>query len=885
MPLSPGTRLGAYEVVSAIGAGGMGEVYRARDAKLGRDVAIKVLPTSVATDPERLARFEREAQAVASLSHPNIIAVFEFGAHDGQPFVVMELLDGESLRDRLAGGPLPVRKAVEIATQIARGLAAAHDKNLIHRDLKPENVFLLADGQVKILDFGLAKAVEPAAAGSGATETIARTSPGTVLGTVGYMAPEQIKGGAVDARTDLFALGLILHEMLSGARTFSRDTAAEVMTAILREDPPPLQRADLPPALDRVVQHALEKNPTERFQTARDVVFALSGTTGSTSATGTPGSGAVRAGIMPRTPSNRSVVAGAGVAALAIAGAAGWWGGSRGASVAETRWERYTQLTDSAGEETTPRISPDGNSFAYAGKPGGSWDIYVQRVGGRKPVLVAGDPGRHEMWPAFSPNGRTIAFNEVDADGGVFITGATGESERRLTEFGNNPAWAPDGKTLVFASEMVFSPYSRLGNSTLWVVDVAGGAPPRKIHGEDAVQPDWSPSGRRIAFWANPNGQRDLLTIAADGSDRVALTDDEALDWAPVWSPDGRYIYFASDRGGSMGLWRIAIDEATGRAQGAPESVAAGVEASMDLPSFSVDGLTLLFRSRLQSVNPVAMPFDPVTLRAGEPRVLLRRTGILSPSSVSSDGLWLALQNMGEKQEDLFLMKTDGTDLRRVTDDAARDRMPRFTPTGAALTFYSNRGGRYSSWSIRPDGSGLTEMASSPTAELQYSTISPTDGRLLLADGTGGGFFARPPFPAAPDRLERIPNTKVSGMELNPIFWSPDGRLVSGVMVAPSGAAAGIGVHDVAAKETRILTRDHDIWNPMFLPDSKRIVYFTIANELIVVDIATGTRRVLPVRLPFSVAAESTTITVDGRTIFFGADQVEANVWMVRRPG
>jgi Tol biopolymer transport system component len=882
MPLTAGTRLGAYEVVAKVGEGGMGEVYRARDAKLGREVAIKVLPASVATDPERLARFEREAQAVASLSHPNIIAVFEFGAHEGQPFVVMELLEGESLRERLAGGPLPVRKAVEIATQIARGLAAAHEKNLIHRDLKPENVFLLADGQVKILDFGLAKAMEPAAGGSGATETIARTSPGTVLGTVGYMAPEQIKGGAVDARTDLFALGLILHEMLGGARTFSRDTAAEVMTAILREDPPPLQRADLPPALDRVIQHALEKNPAERFQTARDVVFALSGTSGSTGASGTA-PGAVNAAVTPRAPSNRAVLFGGAVAAMALAGAAGWWWGSRGASGAETRWELYTQLTDSAGEESTPQISPDGNSFAYASRSGGSWDVYSQRLGGRKPVLVAGDPVRHEMWPAFSPDGRTLAFNEVDADGGVFITGATGESERRLTEFGNNPAWAPDGKTLVFASEMVFSPYSRLGVSTLWVVDVAGGAPPRKLHGEDAVQPAWSPSGRRIAFWANPNGQRDLLTIAADGTDRVALTNDEALDWAPVWSPDGRYIYFASDRGGSMGLWRIAIDEATGRARREPESVAAGVEASMDLPSFSADGLTLLFRSRLQSVNPVSMPFDPVTLRAGEPRLLLRRTGILSPSSVSSDGQWLALQNMGEKQEDLFLMRTDGTDLRRVTDDAARDRMPRFTPDGSALTFYSNRGGRYSSWSVRPDGSGLTEIASSPTAELQYSTISPTDGRLLLADGYGGGFFARPPFPAAHDRLERIPNTKVSGMELNPIFWSPDGRLVSGVMVAPSGAAAGVGIHDVAARETRILTRDGEVWNPMFLPDSKRILYFTIANELIVVDIATAARRVLPVRLPFSVASESTTITTDGRTLYFGADQIEANVWMVRR--
>jgi serine/threonine protein kinase len=291
MALPPGARLGAYEVISPLGAGGMGEVFRARDARLGRDVAIKILPESVARDPDRLARFEREAQAVASLSHPNIVAVFEFGqqpsaAGPPQPFVVMELLDGETLRERLGGGALPVRKALDIATQLARGLAAAHDKNLLHRDLKPENIFLLADGQVKILDFGLARAIDTPAAGSGATQTIARTDPGTVLGTVGYMAPEQVRGGAVDARTDLFALGAVLYEMLTGARAFHRDTHAETLTAILREDPPEVSRArqDLPAAIDRIVQHALEKNPAERFQTARDVIFALTTLSGSQAA-------------------------------------------------------------------------------------------------------------------------------------------------------------------------------------------------------------------------------------------------------------------------------------------------------------------------------------------------------------------------------------------------------------------------------------------------------------------------------------------------------------------------------------------------------------------------------------------------------------------------
>ena len=273
----------------------MGEVYRGRDSRLNRDVAIKVLPAHLAQDQAALARFEREAQAVAALSHPNILAIHDVGVQDGLTYAVTELLDGETLRERLTGGALPVRKAIEYGVQLARGLAAAHAKGLVHRDLKPENLFLLGDGQLKILDFGLAKvsATPDAARADRATvaaETVAATDPGTVLGTVGYMAPEQVRGQEVDSRGDIFAVGAVLYEMLSGVPAFHRDTAADAITAILKEEPPDLtmKRADLSPALDRIVRHCLEKSPAERFQSARDVAFALealSGTQVSTAAT------------------------------------------------------------------------------------------------------------------------------------------------------------------------------------------------------------------------------------------------------------------------------------------------------------------------------------------------------------------------------------------------------------------------------------------------------------------------------------------------------------------------------------------------------------------------------------------------------------------------
>jgi eukaryotic-like serine/threonine-protein kinase len=277
MPLPSGTKLGPYQIEGFLGAGGMGEVYRAHDSRVGRDVAVKILPPAVTADASALARFEREARAVAMLSHPNIVALYEFGASDGMTYAVMELLEGESLRSRLASGPLAPRKTVEIAAQIARGLAAAHDKHIAHRDLKPENVFIATDGNVKILDFGLARQTSELLPGSETAPTAAVTGPGIVLGTVGYMAPEQVRGERSDHRADIFALGCIVHEMLTGHRAFERGTAAETMTAILREEPsPPLSTVSgVPLAVERILNRCLEKRPEERFQSARDLTFAV----------------------------------------------------------------------------------------------------------------------------------------------------------------------------------------------------------------------------------------------------------------------------------------------------------------------------------------------------------------------------------------------------------------------------------------------------------------------------------------------------------------------------------------------------------------------------------------------------------------------------------
>jgi eukaryotic-like serine/threonine-protein kinase len=279
MAVSAGQKIGPYEVVGQIGAGGMGEVYRAHDARLGRDVAIKVLPSSFSSDPGRRQRFAQEARAAAALNHPNILSIYDIGEWQGAPYIVSELLAGETLRDRLKGGALPTRKAVDYALQVTRGLAAAHDRGIVHRDLKPENIFLTEDGRVKILDFGLAKLTQPEqgdAASEAATVQVV-TDAGVVMGTAGYMSPEQVRGKVTDLRSDLFSFGSILYEMISGKRAFHGDSPADTMSAILKEEPSELAEAarNVPPALERIVRHCLEKNPAQRFQSASDIAFSL----------------------------------------------------------------------------------------------------------------------------------------------------------------------------------------------------------------------------------------------------------------------------------------------------------------------------------------------------------------------------------------------------------------------------------------------------------------------------------------------------------------------------------------------------------------------------------------------------------------------------------
>ncbi|HVF47200.1 MAG TPA: protein kinase, partial [Pyrinomonadaceae bacterium] len=517
--LEPGTKLGRYDIKSLIGAGGMGEVYLASDPKIGREVAIKVLPSDVAGDAERLARFEQEAQAAGALNHPNILAIYDIDTHDGCTYVVSELLQGDTLRWQVGGGPLAVRRATDYAMQVAHGLAAAHEKGIIHRDLKPENLFVTKDGRVKILDFGLAKLTEPDGNGGGTEMPTRRikTGSGTIMGTAGYMSPEQLRGQPVDARTDIFSFGAVLYEMLSGQKAFLRDSAADTISAVLREDPPDLSDTNeaVNPGLDRVVRRCLEKNREQRFHSASDLAFALEALTGiRTADSNATAIMTAPVSAVTRKRDWRTMVPWAAAALCLMAAAVFGW--------------LYFTRAESRGEVVRFAIAPP-------------------------PKVGIGEA------MAISPDGRYLAFEAVGTNGltTLWVRPIDSIESRELTGTGGAalPFWSPDSRHLAFFAD-----------GELKRIDVAGG-PPQKLApvSADTRGGSWSSNGT-IIF--TPGVTEELFKIAATGgvAEPVTTLDEKRGQTSHRWPdflPDGRhFLYFG--RGNNKELEGIFVGSLDG---------------------------------------------------------------------------------------------------------------------------------------------------------------------------------------------------------------------------------------------------------------------------------------------------------------------------------
>jgi len=539
--LAAGTKLGPYEVISQLGAGGMGEVYKARDPRLGREVAIKVLPASFSQDADRLKRFEQEARAAGVLNHPGITAVYDIGSADGSPYIVTELLEGETLRSRLGAGAVPVRKAIDYAVQIAKGLAAAHEKGIVHRDLKPENLFLTKDGRAKILDFGLAK-LKPEGTEGGQTDvgTVSGgTQPGVVLGTMGYMAPEQVRGRPADRRSDLFSFGTILYEMLSGQRAFRGDTAADTITAILTKEPPDLSQAnrDIHPGLERIVRHCLEKNPEERFESARDVAFDLE----ALSSVSAPAHTGMHAPLV----SARRPWGLLALAALVGAAVAAPFVYSAGKKAGFVQPPSFRQITFSRGEVGSSLFAPDGQTILYSaaweGKP---IEVFINRPESPESrpfglvdaeVLAISKGG--EM--AVSLNRReTQPFTRTGRLARISIAGG---APRDILDDVQWADWTPDGKDLAIVRDAgtrnrLELPIGKvLFETSGWI-----------------SHPRVSPDGKWVAFVEHPSPGDDggLISIVDLSGKKTALTPIYATAQGLAWRPDGREIWYTAAEGG-----------------------------------------------------------------------------------------------------------------------------------------------------------------------------------------------------------------------------------------------------------------------------------------------------------------------------------------------
>ncbi len=777
MPLTSGTMLGQYEILSPVGAGSMGEVYRARDTLLDREVAIKILPDLVSSSRDRLLRFEQEAKAAAALNHPNILAVYQMGNYEGTPYLVSELLEGKTLSETIRRGPLPLRKALDYGIQIAEGLAAAHEKGIVHRDLKPDNLFVTKEGRVKILDFGLAKVLEKK--GSSISQAPTLTLPGVAIGTVGYMSPEQVRGLASDHRTDIFAFGAILYEMVMGKRSFQKPTEADTITAILNEEPPSMSQIspDTPPGVERVVRRCLEKNAEQRFQSASDLAFALE-------ALSEPSSAA--SGIYPvarQEPARVNlvyVVAGATLIALILLCVYLFFGSPRGPHIAN-----YVQLTHDGQPKSL--IGTDGTRLYLSlgeVKEGSfrSSGVAEMSVEGGEPMKLENLPSVDVSPLDLSPNGSEILVvrgQGAPPRGPLWSFPVLGGSPRKLGDFvAERAAWSPDGKMIGYT------------NLRELFVANADGSQPRKLAEVtgDILNVAWSPDGRSLRFDSSESagtlGQQLEWEVAEDGSGLHRLLagwHNPPNECCGRWSPDGKFFVFQSQDQ----IWALPKSGPLWGGDRKPVQLTSS-PLSLSSPIPGKDGKKLfvmgrIYRGQLTRYDANTKQFVPFL-------------GGISAEFVdfSKDGQWVAY--VSYRDGTLWRSKVDGSERLELTYPPMYPVLPRWSPDGKKIIFF--------------------EFAVSADKPARMYEISPDGGspQLILPD----------------DRSQQLdPN------------WSPDGTKIifAGESNDPSSA---IHILDLASHRVWDVPGSQGLYSPRWSPHGNHLLAFSADSQtLLLYDFAT----------------------------------------------
>ncbi len=713
MALAPGTKLGQYEIVAPLGAGGMGEVYRARDPQLGRDVAIKILPTFLSHDPDRMRRFEQEARAAAALNHPNILSVYQMGSQDGTSYLVSELLEGSTLRDLLLRGPVPVRKAVDYATQVAHGLAAAHEKGIVHRDLKPENLFLTKDGRMKILDFGLAKIVQPSPSAPATPTMTEGTEPGVVLGTAGYMSPEQVRGEIADGRADLFALGAIVHELLTGKRAFHKPTSAETMTAILNEDPPSISQIlpTVPPALQKVVQRCLEKTPQQRFHSASDLAFALEALSDSGSAPSV---------LLPpaSTQLKRRWIATVVITLAILTGLAFWL--TR--APANPSIESITQLTND-GQVKLGSMEADASRIYFNEGPEGSYRIaQVSINGGQTGEIATGM--LNPTVSGLSADGSSLLV----LSGGFFSQIETmwlvplpvGQARRLVDSAVLEGGLFPDGRVLYRTETGLF-------------VASKDAADPRKLDelSKLRVLPRVSPDGKHFAFIRSESNGWTIEKSLADGTAIQTILrsgpDLPAEVCCLRWADEGRYLVFRARFEGRWDLWAVPSERSflarnllPARLTNGPLSYTTFAGSRDRNQIFAVGNL---LRGEIQHYDEKSRRFVP----------FLGGISAVDPT-FSRDGKWVAYQAYPEHT--LWRSRTDGSERLQLTYPPVFVSFARISPDGTKVAFSDRESNVYM---VSIDGGSPKKVYSNAVAP----DWSPDSNLLVLTVASGSAWKPR----------------------------------------------------------------------------------------------------------------------------------------------
>ena len=823
MPLAPDTQLGPYKIVSLIGSGGMGEVYRAHDSRLRRDVALKVLPASFTNDPDRLRRFEQEARAVAALTHPNIVSVFDIGESGGVHYIVSELLEGESLRERIPAAGLPVRKATELAIQFANGLAAAHDRGIVHRDLKPENIFITKTGQVKILDFGLAKLRTNESAAPGAADQTAthitgadHTGAGQILGTAGYMSPEQVRGDAVDHHADIFAFGSILYEMLCGQRAFKRNTSAETMTAILNDDPQDLTArtsssspAAIPPALDRIVRHCLEKQPAQRFQSAYDIAFDLESIS-------TISSGSAQATAAAAKRNRWLVPALAAVVLLAAGAAFGAW--LRPAPVPSN--PKTMRITFRRGTIWNARFTPDGNLVYSA-----SWD-------GATSSLYSANPGSTESRPL----GTNVADVFAVSPSGELAVGI-GRRFQEGFEFSSMLARQPQGggapRDIIDGVE--YADWSQDGSSLAVIRRVAGKVrieyPIGKILYETPAwvsHPRISPDGKLVAFVDHPYGRDDggsVAVIDASGNKKIISTSYVSLQGL-AWRPDGGEVWFTGTKSGSSRELRaVTLD-------GKERLVYLGT-GTLTLHDISKRGRVLFTRDDWRA-GAVGLP------PGAKAEIDLSWHDWTVPRDLSDDGKLLSFDETGEAGGEtgaIYVRPTDGSPAVRLGDGVA----PTLSPDGKwVIALIAGSDGKRHLTEF-PTGAGESRAIDTGDLQVHLAYFFP-DGHRVLEMGNRPG-----------DHGQRMYIHDLNGGA--PRALGPEGTTLryrgcistDGAFIASLDPDGHPAIYDVATGKATLIPGVVDGDEPVQWIDQKHIIVgrTEIPERVYTIDLSNGKRTLL----------------------------------------